>query len=69
MFEDLGRLVSEGDATFGSLVRDLVSEGADVLLVNKALYELYENGVFQEVIAEAQAAAGEARVAAAQASS
>ena len=61
--DELGRLVVSGEATFGSLLRELVSGGADVLMVNKALQELYANGVFQEFIAEAQAAASLSRAA------
>ena len=61
--DELGRLVESGEATFGSLVRELVSGGADVLMVNKALQELYANGVFQEFVAEAQAAASLSRAA------
>lgn len=64
--DELGRLVAGGDATFGSLVRELVSGGADVLMVNKALQELYANGVFQEFIAEDQAAASLSRAVTAQ---
>lgn len=45
---ELGRLVSTGEETYGSVLRHLVSRGEDVLVVNQVLDDLYQNGVFEE---------------------
>lgn len=45
---ELGRLVASGNETYGSVLRHLVGRGEDVLLVNQALEDLYQNGVFED---------------------
>ncbi len=44
----LGHLVSTGTETYGSVLRELVGGGEDLLLVNQVLEDLYRNGVFEE---------------------
>ncbi len=45
---ELGRLVSSGRETYGSVLRQLVARGEDVLMVNQVLDDLYQNGLLEE---------------------
>lgn len=54
---ELGRLVSSGNETYGSVLRSLVGRGEDVLLVNQVLDDLYQNGVFEDRLGAAASGA------------